>query len=142
MCIWEDRNLLSLGASLADKNNGFDVKPGATGITRVMNAMVYSWQGLKAAWKHEAAFRQEAALAVLLMPLAVYLGNTGVERALLLGVLFLVLIAELLNSAIEAIVDKTSPEHHELAGRAKDMGSAAVMISLACVAAVWAMVLF
>ena len=94
----------------------------------------YSAQGFAHAWKHEAAFRQEATLALLLLPLGLWLGRSGVERVCCL---LLVLIVELLNSAIEAVVDRFGGEHHELSGRAKDLGSAAVSISLVVVAAVW-----
>lgn len=114
---------------------------GKTGLRRVLNAAGYSWAGLAAAFRHEDAFRQEAFLALLLVPLALYLGETGIERALLIGSLLLVLIVELLNSAVEAAVDRISLEHHELIKRAKDMGSAAVMLALVNVAAVWGLVL-
>lgn len=114
---------------------------GKTGLRRVLNAAGYSWAGLAAAFRHEDAFRQEAFLALLLLPLALYLGETGIERALLIGSLLLVLIVELLNSAVEAAVDRISLEHHELIKRAKDMGSAAVMLALVNVAAVWGLVL-
>jgi diacylglycerol kinase (ATP) len=110
---------------------------GKTGLTRILNATGYSWAGLRAAFRHEDAFRQEVFLLVLLVPLALYLGETGVERALMLGSLLLVLIVELLNSAVEAAVDRVSLERHPLIKRAKDMGSAAVMISLINVAVVW-----
>ena len=112
-------------------------KPGNTGIRRIFRAFVFSAQGFGHAWKHEAAFRQELMLIVVLVPLAFWLGQTIVERALLIGVCFIVLIVEFLNSAIEATVDRFGPDHHELAGRAKDMGSAAVFVSLALVALVW-----
>lgn len=108
-----------------------------SGFTRVIKATGYSWQGLKAAFAHEAAFRQELALALVLVPAAWLLGRTTLEWALLLGSLFLVLIVELLNSAIEAITDRVGTEHHELSGRAKDMASAAVFLSLANVAVIW-----
>lgn len=111
------------------------------GLGRLINAMKYSAKGFKAAWQHEAAFRQELALVVVALPLGLYLGKTGIERALLVGSLFIILLTELLNSAIEAIVDKTSPEFHALAGRAKDLGSAAVFISLALAAVAWGFVL-
>lgn len=112
-------------------------KPGNTGIRRILRAFVFSAQGFGHAWKHEAAFRQELMLIAVLVPLAVWLGQTIVEQALLIGVCFIVLIVEFLNSAIEATVDRFGPDHHELAGRAKDMGSAAVFVSLALVALVW-----
>ena len=114
---------------------------GKTGLQRVRNAAGYSWAGLSAAFRHEDAFRQEVFLALLLIPLGLYLGETGVERALMVGAVLGVLIVELLNSSIEAAVDRISLEHHELIKRAKDMGSAAVMIALVNVAVVWALVL-
>jgi len=116
-------------------------KPGNTGLTRIIKAAGYSWAGLKAAFRHEAAFRQELALCLVMIPLAVWLGQTGIERALLIGSLLLVLIAELINSAIEAVVDRFGGEQHELSGRAKDIGSAAVFIALLNVIVVWALLL-
>lgn len=117
-------------------------KPGNTGIKRIINAAGYSYKGLTAAFRHEAAFRQELALVLLLLPVAVWAGNTGLQRALLIVVLLLVLIVELLNSAIEAVVDRIGSEHHELSGRAKDIGSAAVFVSLVNVVVVWGLVIF
>ena len=114
---------------------------GNTGLRRLLNATRFSWQGLCAATRYEAAFRQELLASIIIVPLAFWLGATGLERALLLGVWLLVLITELLNSAIETVVDRTSPEYHELAGRAKDIGSAAVLIALINAAAVWALIL-
>jgi diacylglycerol kinase (ATP) len=114
---------------------------GKTGLQRIVNAAGYSWAGLAAAFRHEDAFRQEVFLAVLLIPVALFLGATGVERALMIGAVLLVLIVELLNSALEAAVDRISLEHHQLIKRAKDMGSAAVMIALVNAAVVWALVL-
>ena len=114
---------------------------GKTGLRRVLNATRYSIEGLAAAWKHEAAFRQEAMLAVVLVPLGLWLGRTGVEKALLAGSVLAVLVVELLNSGVEAIVDRASPEIHELAKRAKDLGSAAVMLSIAATCLVWGLVL-
>lgn len=116
-------------------------KSGNTGITRIIKAAGYSWAGLKAAFKHEAAFRQELALCLLLMPLGIWLGETGIEQALLIGSLLLVLIVELFNSAIEAVVDRIGTEQNELSGRAKDIGSAAVLIALLNVVVVWGLVL-
>ncbi len=112
-------------------------KPGDTGITRIIKAAGYSWQGFKAAWHNESAFRQECTLCALLIPLAFVVGETIFQVAILIGVLALVLIIELLNSAIEAVVDRIGDEHHDLAGRAKDMGSAAVFVSLSLVVLVW-----
>ncbi|NIQ13873.1 MAG: diacylglycerol kinase, partial [Candidatus Dadabacteria bacterium] len=101
----------------------------------------YSWQGLKAAFKNEAAFRQEVYLSLVLIPLACWLGETGVERALLIGSLLLVMMIELINSGMEAVVDRFGGEHHELSGRAKDVGSAAVLIALINVMVIWCLVL-
>ena len=114
---------------------------GKTGLRRVLNAAGYSWAGLTAAFKYEDAFRQEVFLALLLIPLALYLGETGMARALMIAAVLGVLVVELLNSAVEAAVDRISLEHHQLIKRAKDMGSAAVMLSLVNVAVVWTLVL-
>jgi len=110
-------------------------------IGRVLRAAGYSLAGLHAALRKEAAFRQETVLFVLLAPLGAWFGRTGVERALLIGSLMLVLIVELLNSAIEATVDRIGKKHHRLSGRAKDMGSAAVTLSIALAMLVWALIL-
>jgi diacylglycerol kinase (ATP) len=114
---------------------------GKTGLQRVINATRYSLEGLAAAARHEDAFRQELMLAAVLVPLGLWFGNDGVERALLVGSVLMVLVVELLNSAIEATVDRVSLEDHQLAKRAKDLGSAAVMMSLFSVAVVWLLVL-
>jgi len=114
---------------------------GKTGLQRVLNATRYSLEGFAAAARHEDAFRQELMLAAVLVPLGLWLGNDGAERALLAGSMLVVLAVELLNSAIEATVDRVSLEDHLLAKRAKDLGSAAVMMSLATVAAIWLLVL-
>ncbi len=116
-------------------------KPGNTGLKRVIKAAGYSWAGLKAAFKHEAAFRQELALCLVLIPTGLWLGESGIERALLIGSLLLVLIIELLNSAIEAVVDRFGGEQHELSGRAKDIASAAVFIALLNTVVVWVVLL-
>ncbi len=116
-------------------------KPGNTGLKRVIKAAGYSWAGLKAAFKHEAAFRQELALCLVLIPTGLWLGESGIERALLIGSLLLVLIIELLNSAIEAVVDRFGGEQHELSGRAKDIGSAAVFIALLNTVVIWVLLL-
>ena len=108
-----------------------------TGIKRVLLAATYSALGLKAAFRHEAAFRQELLLAAVLLPLACWLNVDAMQRMLMISVLFLVLIVELLNSAIEAVVDRVGTEHHELSGRAKDLGSAAVLVSLLLTLYVW-----
>ena len=114
---------------------------GKTGLRRLINATGYSLAGLAAAARHEDAFRQELMLAAVLVPLGLYLGGSGLERALLVGSVLLVLIVELLNSAVEATVDRVSLDDHSLAKRAKDIGSAAVMLSLVNVAMVWLLVL-
>ena len=111
------------------------------GPKRIFKAAVWSWQGLRAAWLHESSFRLEVYLFVVLAPLALWLGADGVERALLVGSMVLVLSAELLNSAVEAVIERYGAEHHELAGRAKDMGSAAVFVLMMNVLLVWGLVL-
>ena len=115
---------------------------GKKGLIRLWNALGYSRAGIAAAWQNEAAFRQEILLAIVAVPLAFYFGKSGVERALLLGSILLILIVEILNSALEAVVDKASPEKNELAKRAKDMGSAAVLFSLLNAATIWACLLW
>lgn len=107
------------------------------GMRRIVNAFKYSARGFRAAFEHEAAFRQELLLLALLVPVALWLGNNLAERALLIGALFFVLIIELLNSAIEALADAVTLEHHPLIGRAKDLGSAAVMLSIVLVISIW-----
>ncbi|MCA1924754.1 MAG: diacylglycerol kinase [Thiobacillus sp.] len=115
---------------------------GKTGIRRLINAAGYSADGFKAAYRHEDAFRQEIHLVLVLIPLALWLGDTGIERALMIGSLLLVLIVELLNSAVEAAVDRISLDRHHLIKRAKDMGSAAVLMALINVVVVWALMIF
>ncbi len=117
-------------------------KSGNTGITRIIRAAGYSWKGFVAAFRHEAAFRQELGLTLLLLPLAFWLGDNPVERALMIGVWLVVPTVELLNSGIEAVVDRVSEAHHPLAGRAKDVGSAAVFLAFSNAAAVWSILLF
>ncbi|MBO7410380.1 MAG: diacylglycerol kinase [Ottowia sp.] len=117
-------------------------KPNGRGFMRIVRATVCSWQGFKAAWRHESAFRQEALLAVVLIPLGLWLGQGGVERALLAGSVLLVPIAELINSAIESVVDRIGMERHELSGRAKDMGSAVVFLACSLTVMTWCCVLF
>lgn len=111
---------------------------GRTGIVRVLFATRHSAAGLAAAWQHESAFRQELVLALVMVPAACWLGTTWIERALLIGTVLLVLIVELLNSGIEAVVDRVSLDLHELSKRAKDYGSAAVMLALLLCGGVWA----
>lgn len=111
---------------------------GRTGLRRVLFAARHSAAGLAAAWRHESAFRQEALLAALMVPTAAWLGTNWVERSLLIGCVVLVLITELLNSGIEATVDRISYDEHELSKRAKDFGSAAVMFALVLCGLVWA----
>ena len=115
---------------------------GKTGLRRLINAFGYSMDGFKAAYQHEDAFRMEALLAIVLTPLTFYLGNTAIARAMMLASVFLVVIVELVNSAIEATVDHTSLEKHMLAKRAKDIGSAAVLLSLINLAVVWGLLIF
>jgi diacylglycerol kinase (ATP) len=115
---------------------------GLQGLERILKAGLYSWQGLRAAWLHEAAFRQEAGLALVLIPLGMYLGDGGVEKAFLVASVLLLPLVELLNSALEAVVDRCGDDHHELSGRAKDMGSAAVALAIFLMLAVWGLVLF
>jgi diacylglycerol kinase (ATP) len=112
-------------------------KPGNTGLHRIVNATFFSMAGLRAAWRNEASFRQETALCLVLLPAAVWLGQTAVERALLIGACVWVLIVELLNSALETVVDRVGTEHHPLSGQAKDLGSAAVLLSLVLVLVIW-----
>lgn len=114
---------------------------GKTGLTRVWNALRYSLAGLSAAYRHEDAFRQETWLALILIPAALFTPASAVGKALMIGSVLLVLVVELLNSAIEAVVDRVSLEHHRLAKRAKDIGSAAVLIALINVATIWSLVL-
>ena len=114
---------------------------GKTGLQRLWNAFGYSLAGFRAAYKHEDAFRQEVLLAALLIPLAIWLPTDPVGKALMIGSVLLVLMVELVNSAIEATVDRISLDDHRLAKRAKDIGSAAVLVSLINVIAVWSLVL-
>lgn len=112
------------------------------GPARILKAAVWSWQGLRAAWLHESSFRLEVyLLGLVLAPLALWLGHTPVERVLMIGSGLLVLSAELLNSAVEAVIERYGDEIHELAGRAKDMGSAAVFVLMMNVLVVWGMIL-
>jgi diacylglycerol kinase (ATP) len=114
----------------------------ARGPRQIWRALQWSIKGLGAAWRHEASFRLEACLCAGLLPLGFWLGHGAIEKALLCGSLLLVLSMELLNSAVEAVVDKVSPEFHELAGRAKDMGSAAVLLLMFNVALCWGLILW
>ena len=115
-------------------------KPGKTGFSRLIDACGYSWLGYKAGFKNEAAFREELFLGAIMLPTAVIFAESYLEMAVLIGSLFLVLMVELLNSGIEAIVDRVSDEHHELSGRAKDLGAAAVMTALINVIVIWAII--
>ena len=114
----------------------------AHGLQRIVNATRYSIDGIAAAWRHEPAFREEIVAAAILVPLALALDVSGIGKALMIGSVMLVLIVEVLNSAVEATIDHISLERHPLAGRAKDLGSAAVMLSLANLVIVWGLVLF
>lgn len=117
-------------------------KPGHTGLKRIFFAAGYSFKGLCAAWRHESAFRQELLLFAVGAPLGWWLADTGIERTLLIGSLLVVLMVELLNSAIEAAIDRIDDRAHPLSARAKDLGSAAVLVSLLFVALIWGLVLF
>jgi len=114
----------------------------AFGLDHVWHAFFWSMAGFRSALRHEVSFRIEVVLFVVLAPLALWLGETGVERALMLGSLMLVLIVELLNSAVEAAIDRISDEHHELSKRAKDLGSASVFVCLVSAGATWLLVLW
>ena len=116
-------------------------KPGATGVIRIVKATKYSYLGIRAALKNEAAFRQESALAVIMIIASIFLANSTEQFVLLLSGPFIVMIAEILNSAIEAIVDRIGNEYHELSGRAKDMGSAAVFIALTYTVISWGLII-
>ncbi len=108
---------------------------------RIVKATIWSFQGLRAAWLHESSFRLEVYLLVVLTPLAIWLGDNAIECVLMIGSCLLVLSAELLNSAVEAVIERYGPEFHELAGRAKDMGSAAVFVLMMNVLLVWGLIL-
>ena len=113
----------------------------AKGFKRFYNAFFFSLKGFKAIWKHEEAFRQEVQLFIVTTPLALWFGETNIEKILLIGSIILVLLVELLNSAVEAVVDRVGFEHHELSGRAKDIGSAAVLLSLAWAGFTWTLIM-
>jgi diacylglycerol kinase (ATP) len=121
---------------VADEFGHLPRRPG-----RILLATKWSLQGLRAAWLHESSFRLEVYLMAVLAPLGLWLGETGVERVLLVGSGLLVLSIELLNSAIEAVIERYGAEHHELAGRAKDMGSAAVFVLMMNVLLTWGLIL-
>ena len=112
-------------------------KTGATGFTRIFNAAGYSWLGFKAAYKYEAAFRQELWLCMVLTPVALYFGPSYADKAILMASLVFILLIEILNSALEAVVDRFGDEIHPLSGRAKDMGSAAVFLAFVIAGLVW-----
>ncbi len=117
------------------------MKPGETGLKRIISATKYSLAGLSFAWKNEAAFRQEIILAMIMIPAAFWLGSNATQTALLIGSCLLVLITELLNTGIEAVVDRIGHEYHDLAGSAKDLGSAAVLLSLLLTLTIWILVI-
>lgn len=112
-----------------------------TGLTHLIKSTGYSLKGLKSAVKYETAFRHELLLAMILIPLACWLGQDKIEIALMIGTVLMVLVVELLNSAVEAVVDRIGTEYHELSGRAKDLGSAAVFVALTVMVIVWGLVL-
>jgi diacylglycerol kinase (ATP) len=116
-------------------------RPKLAGMRRLVLAFVNSWKGFRGAFRFEAAFRQEVALAVVLLPLGVYLGKTGVEKALLVSSVLLVLIVELLNTGIETVVDRIGLERHDLSGLAKDVGSTAVLLSFGVLIVIWGFLL-
>ncbi|MDH7943838.1 diacylglycerol kinase [Pseudohongiella sp. SYSU M77423] len=118
------------------------MKSEARGVRRLIHATRFSMQGLKALWRSEEAFRMEVILVILLTPVIIMVDVTPAERALLVGSLLIVLLTEMLNSAIEVAIDRIGHEYHELSGRAKDMGSAAVLFSLIGAAIVWAIILW
>lgn len=115
---------------------------GNKGLHRIIKAAQFSWQGFAAAYQHEEAFRQEVLLSIILLPVGLMLGETGVEKALLSGSVIILLLVEILNSALEAVVDRFGQELHELSGRAKDMGSAAVFLAIVNLVTTWVLVLF
>lgn len=117
-------------------------KTTTNGLNRLWRATGYSIQGLKAAWRNEAAFRQECWAVAVLLPMAFFLGSDALERALLIFSLLLILVVELINSALESAIDRIGPERHELSGRAKNLGSAAVMVCLIAAAVVWGLIAF
>lgn len=112
------------------------------GLRHALVALRYSWQGLRAAWRNEEAFRQEVMVALVAVPVAWFVGDTPLERALLIAVVLQVLLVELLNTSIENVVDRIGLEPHQLSGRAKDVGSAAVLMTIVLAAVVWGVVLF
>ena len=116
------------------------VKIKEKGLRRLVKASGYSISGLKAAWREEEAFRMECVLTLVMIPAGFWIGADAVQKSLLVGTCLLVLLTELLNAAVETIVDRIGPEHHELSGRAKDMGSAAVLISLILALVVWGLI--
>jgi diacylglycerol kinase (ATP) len=118
-----------------------DKRDKPTGLTRIVRAFGYSLQGFRYAWREEAAFRQEFILALAVVPAGLYLGRTGIERALLVWPMLQILLVEILNSAVEAVVDRGGLERHPLAGMAKDMGSAAVLLSFGMLGTVWVLIL-
>lgn len=120
---------------------GVSEKQSGKGVGRIVRAFGWSMKGLRAAFVHEAAFRQEVFMCLVLLPAGLYLGHGGIEKALLAGSLLLILVVELLNSAVEAVVDRIGPEMHPLSGRAKDIGSAAVFVSFVNAALIWGLIL-
>ncbi len=117
-------------------------KPNKTGLTRLLRAAVCSRQGFSYIWKSEEAFRQEVVLCIVFIPLGLFLGDGGTDRALLIGSVLLIPLVEVLNTAIECTIDRIGPEFHELSGNAKDLGSSAVILSICITSVVWGMVLW
>ena len=129
-------------ANQARSDMNEEQKLNGTGLARLKRALSCSYAGMAAAWANEEAFRQELFAAVVLVPLACWIGDSGVERALLVGSLLLVVIVELVNTAVEVVVDRISADRHALSGLAKDLGSAAVSMALLHAAVIWLLVLF
>jgi diacylglycerol kinase (ATP) len=126
---------------MVETTRSMQERPKLAGMRRLVLAFVNSWQGFKGAFRSEAAFRQEVALAIVLLPLGVWLGKTPIEKALLVSSVLLVLIVELLNTGIETVVDRIGLERHELSGLAKDVGSTAVLLSFGVLAVIWGFIL-
>jgi diacylglycerol kinase (ATP) len=126
---------------MSDAGTQTQGRPKRSGLRRILLAFRNSWQGFKGAFRAEAAFRQEVALAAVLLPLGVWLGDSAIERALLVGSVLLVLIVELLNTAVETVVDRIGLERHELSGLAKDVASTAVLLSFGVLAVIWGFLL-
>ena len=131
------KNTLGLMALKTSRDLGIMENKNENLIGHIKNAFIYTWAGFTAAWKNELAFRGEIVVSIIMLPLGIWLGRSAAERALLVASLMLILITELVNSALEAVVDRIGPERHELSKRAKDLGSAAAFVSMVAAALVW-----